>query len=142
VPLGDRDLGGHQRGGSALAIIHDIEQVLRLGMGQRISEPVIEDQELDPGEGVQELWVGAVGVGESGLVQEAGGALVADMEVVAAGGVGQRAGQEGLPTPVGPRIRILRCWRIHSPWASWGTSNLIASAQLVGSNVAKPNTLR
>ena len=101
VPLGDGDLSGHQRRGSAVAIIQDLEQVLRLGTGQRVSQPVIEDQELDPGEGVQERGVGAVGVGESGLVQEAGGALVADMEVVAACSVGQRASQEGLSAAIG-----------------------------------------
>jgi hypothetical protein len=96
VPLDNGHLSGHQRRGSAIAIIQDLEQVLRLGAGQRISEPVIEKQELDTGEGVQELGIGAVGMGESGLVQEAGGALVADIEVMAASGVGQRASQEGL----------------------------------------------
>ena len=65
VPLGNGHLSGHQRRGSAVAIIQDLEQVLRLEPGQRISEPVVEDQELDAGEGVQEFGVGAVGVGES-----------------------------------------------------------------------------
>ena len=69
---------------------------LRLGTGQRISEPVIEDQELDTREGIKQVGVGAVGVSESGLVQEAGGAQVADIEVVAASGVGESAGQESL----------------------------------------------
>ena len=100
VPLGDGHLGGHQGRGSAVAIIQDFEQVLRLGTGQRISEPVIEDQELDTGEGVQELGIGAVGVREGGLVQETGGALVADVEVVAACRVGQRASQEGLSAAI------------------------------------------
>jgi hypothetical protein len=100
VPLGDGDLSGHQRRGSVVAIIQDLEQVLRLGAGQRITQPVIEDQELDTREGVQELGVGAVGVGERRLMQEAGGALVADVEVMAAGGVGQRAGQESLSAAI------------------------------------------
>ena len=51
---------------------------------------------MDTGESIQELGVGAVGVGEFGLVLEAGGAQAADIEVVAAGGVGQGTGQEGL----------------------------------------------
>ena len=96
TPLGHGHLGSHQGSRTTVTVIQDLEQVLRLGAGQRISEPVIEDQELDPGEGIKELGVGAVGVGESGLVQEAGGALVADIEVVATGGVGQSASQESL----------------------------------------------
>ena len=96
VPLDNGHLSGHQRRGSAVAIIQDLEQVLRLESGQRISEPVVKDQKLDTGEGIEEFGVGAIGVGQSGLVQKAGGALVADIEVVAAGGVGESAGQEGL----------------------------------------------
>ena len=47
VPLRDGHLRSHQRGGSVVAIIHDLEQVLRLEPGQRITEPVVEDQKLD-----------------------------------------------------------------------------------------------
>ena len=101
VPLSNGHLSGHQCRRTAVAIIQDLEQVLRLGSGQRISEPVIEDQELDTGEGIQELRVGAVSVGESGLVQEAGGALVLDIEVLAAGGGGRRGGQ---PPVAGGRL--------------------------------------
>jgi len=52
---------------------------------------------LHSGEGVEEFGIGAVGVGEGRLVQEAGGALVAHGEIVAAGGVGEGAGQKGFP---------------------------------------------
>lgn len=40
---------------------------------------------MDTGEGIEESGVGAVGVRERGLVQDAGGALLADIEVVAPG---------------------------------------------------------
>jgi hypothetical protein len=96
VPLGNGHLSSHQCRRASVAIIQDLEQVLRLEPSQRISKPVVKDQELDTSEGIQEIGIGAVGVRELGLVQEAGGAVVADIEVVAAGGVGQSASQESL----------------------------------------------
>ena len=89
VPLGNGHLRGHQCRRAAVAIIQDLEQVLRLKSGQRISKPVVDDQELDPGESVQEFGLRAISVCESSLVQEAGDAQVADVEVAAAGGVGK-----------------------------------------------------
>jgi hypothetical protein len=49
---------------------------------------------LGPGEGIEELGVGAVGVSKGDLVEETRGALVADGEVVAASRMGKGAGQE------------------------------------------------
>jgi hypothetical protein len=96
VPLGNGHLRGHQCRRAAVAIIQDLEQVLGLESGQGIAEPVVEDQKLDTGESVQEFGVGAVGVRQLSLVQEAGGAQVADIEVVAAGSTGKSTSQEGL----------------------------------------------
>jgi hypothetical protein len=96
MPLDHRHLSGDQGGGSAVAIIQDFKQVLRLGTGQRITEPVIEGQELGAGEGVEELGVRAVGVGEGDMVEETRGAMVADGEVVAADRVSQGTSEESL----------------------------------------------
>jgi hypothetical protein len=96
VPLGNGHLSSHQCRRATIAIVQNLEQVLRLESGQGITEPVVEDQKLDTGESIQELGVGTVGVRELGLVQEAGGTVIADIEVVAAGGVGQSTGQESL----------------------------------------------
>jgi hypothetical protein len=63
MPLCDRHLSNDQGGGSAIAIIHDFEQVLGLAAGEGIAQPVIEDQELHSGERVEEFGIGAVSVG-------------------------------------------------------------------------------
>ena len=94
VPLGYGYLSGDQHRGSVITIVQNFEQLLRLRPGQRIAEPIVKDQELDMGKVVEELGVGAVGVGQGDVVQESGSALVADMEVVATAGVGEGGGQE------------------------------------------------
>lgn len=96
VPLCNRHLSGDHSGRSVKAVIQDFEQVLGLAASEGISEPVIKDQKLGSGKGVEELGVGAVGVGEGDQVEKAGGALVADGGVVAAGGVGKSTSQERL----------------------------------------------
>lgn len=68
-----------------------------MGPRQGIAEPVVQDQELGAGEGVEEFGIGAVGVGEVDVVQQPGGAVVADRKVVTTSRVGQRASQEGFP---------------------------------------------
>ena len=95
VPLGYRHLSGHQRRGAVVPVVQDLEQLLGLRPGQRIPEPVVEDQQLDTGKAVEKLGIGAIGVGQADVVQESGSALVADVEVVAAASVGEGTGEEG-----------------------------------------------
>ena len=97
VPIGNRHLSGDHRGGLSIAIVQDLEQVLRLGTGQGIAEPVIEDQELGASKGIEELGVGAVGVGKRNEVEETRSAMVTDREVVPASGVGQGTASMYLP---------------------------------------------
>jgi hypothetical protein len=66
-----------------VAIVEYLKQVLRLEAGQGITEPVVEDEKLDPGESIQESRTGAVGVRDLSLVQEEGGMRVAAIEVLA-----------------------------------------------------------
>jgi hypothetical protein len=68
---------------------------LGLGASQRITQPIVEEQELDSSKGVEEFGVGTVGVGEGGLVEKTGGAQIADGKVVTTGGMGKGRGQEG-----------------------------------------------
>ena len=82
-------------GRAAVTIVQDLEQILGLDAGQWVTQPVVEDQELNPGKGIEKLGVGAVGVGEGGLVQQARGALIANGKVLATSGVGESAGQKG-----------------------------------------------
>ena len=86
MPVNDRHLSGDQGGRPAVAVIQDFEQVLRLGAGEGVAQPVIEDQELSASEGVEEIGVGPVRVGQGELMKEARGAVVADGEVTPASG--------------------------------------------------------
>ena len=45
VPVLDGDLGGYHGGGLAVAIIQDLEQISGLRGGERIPQPVIEDEQ-------------------------------------------------------------------------------------------------
>jgi hypothetical protein len=101
MPLCNRYLSDNHGGRAVITVIQDFEQVLGLGAGEGITEPVIEDQELGAGEGVEELGVGAVGMGKGDVVEKARGALVADGKVVAAGGVGKGTGEERFADPGG-----------------------------------------
>ena len=96
VPLGNGHLSGDHGGGSAVAVIQDLEQVLGLGAGQGVAQPIVEGQEAGTRKGVEEFGIGTVGVGEGHLMQETGGAQIADGEVVTAGGVGKGTGEESL----------------------------------------------
>jgi hypothetical protein len=96
VPFCNRHLSDDHGGRSVIPVIQDFEQVLGLGAGEGIAQPVVKDQELHSGEGVEEFGIGAVGVGEGDMLEETRGALVTNGKVVAAGGVGQGTGEEGL----------------------------------------------
>ena len=76
VPLCNGHSSGDHGGGSAVAIIQDLEQVLGLGAGQGIPRPIVEGQEVGTSKGVEEFGIGTVGVGEGHLVQETGGAQI------------------------------------------------------------------
>ena len=95
VPLSNRHLSGNHCGCSSIAIIQDFEQVLRLGASQRITQPIVEEQELDSSKGVEEFGVRTVGVGEGGLVEKTRCAQIADGKVVTTSGMGKGRGQEG-----------------------------------------------
>ena len=46
MPIVDWDLGCDQGGGTAIAVVKDLEQVLSLGARKGISEPVVQDKEV------------------------------------------------------------------------------------------------
>ena len=63
MPVSDRYVSGDQGRSAAVAVIHDFEQVLRLGTGEGVAEPVIgpnvraDDQELGASERVEEVGI-------------------------------------------------------------------------------------
>jgi hypothetical protein len=68
-----------------------------MSRGQGIAQPVADDRQLDTGKALEELKAQAVGGGQGHMAQKPRDALVADVNTVAAGGMGERTGQEGLP---------------------------------------------
>jgi len=64
MPIAHRNLCGDQGGGAAIAVVQDFEQVLGLRTRKGIPEPVIEDQEVDAGEGAKHLGIRAIGLSE------------------------------------------------------------------------------
>ena len=92
----DRQLAGDDGRGAAVAVVHDLEQIAPL-LGRQGSEaPVVEDQELDPGEGLEEAGVPSVAAGEREGLEQPRHAMVEDGAVVAAGLVAERAGDPAL----------------------------------------------
>ena len=51
VPAIDRDLAGDQRGAPPVALLDDLEQVAALLGPERFQAPIVEDQQLDAGDG-------------------------------------------------------------------------------------------
>ena len=80
VPVLDRDLGGDQGSAAAVTIVEDLEQVFGLGAGERVAEPVVEDEQVGAGQGPQQLGIGAVSLSEFERLQQAGSAQVAHIE--------------------------------------------------------------
>ena len=61
--------------------------------GERIPQPVIEDEELGFGQGLQELGVRAVGMRHDELLKKPRALIIADRISVSAGGVSQGTGE-------------------------------------------------
>ena len=53
---------------------------MSLVSGEWVSQPIIEEQELNSGQGVEQFRVGDIDVRERDVVEETGGALVVDGE--------------------------------------------------------------
>jgi hypothetical protein len=96
VPLVDRDLGGEQRGGAAVAVVEDLQEVSGVDRGERIADPVVENEERHAGKLVEEAGIGTIGMGEGELTEEARGSQVAHRKPLAAGGLAEGTGEVGL----------------------------------------------
>ena len=95
----DRDLADDHDGVACVALFDDLEQVAAALGGEALQPPVVEDQQLDLGEAAHQTVVasGIAGAGELG--DQLGDAAVEHGALLAAGLVGERAGEEGLSRP-------------------------------------------
>jgi len=96
MPVGDRDLRGQDRGCAFVAVVDDFKQVLSLDIGERIPQPVVDDEKLGLGQDAQELGIGAFGMGQSQFLKQPRALKIADRKTVSASGGPQRAGEIGL----------------------------------------------
>ena len=64
MPVCDGKLGGHHGGMIAISVLHHFQDVIGLSLCELISQPVIQDEKLGPGQLVQELRIGTIRPGE------------------------------------------------------------------------------
>ena len=101
VPAADRDLGGDEGGGAAIAVIDDFEQVFGLRAGEGVTQPIIQNEQVAAGERAQQLGIRAIGLGEGQGLEQAGSAHIADIEFGFTGGAPQDTGEISFSGPSG-----------------------------------------
>lgn len=93
VPAVDRNLAGDQGGASTTALFNDLQQIAALVGAERFEAEVVEDEQADLAEPLHEAWMATVAAGQRELGEQPGDALIENSVVVAAGLVGERAGE-------------------------------------------------
>src|SRR3954469_24204592 len=85
-----------------VAILHDLQEIAGLLGQQRLGAPVVENEQVGPGELAQELAVAPVAAGQRQRRKQARHAVVQDREVLPASFVSERAGEPTLADPAWP----------------------------------------
>jgi hypothetical protein len=96
VPVLEGKLAREQGRPSAVPILHHLEEIASLGVGQGGQAEIIEHQELGLRQSVEELGVRAIGAGQGELAQQT---CEAGRESASAGAVGECTGEITLPRP-------------------------------------------
>ena len=96
VPVLEGELAGDQGGLPTRPVLDDLKEIAAFDFGEGDEAEVVEDEESGLLKPVQKAGPGAVGTGQGQLFQQTTHAEVAGGESVPAGGLGQRAGDEGL----------------------------------------------
>ena len=85
-----------------MAVFEDFQQVAALRGGQDGQTPVVDDQDIHAGDGLEDAFVAAVATGKSEGFEHARGALIKDGPPVSASFVAQGArGSSFCPSPLG-----------------------------------------
>lgn len=95
MPFVHRHLAGHQRRAVAVAVVQQFEHVAPLRGGKRCQTPVVQDQQVGLRIASHQFGEAAVAVGQAQFLHQARQAQVTHAVAVAAGLVGQRAGEPG-----------------------------------------------
>ena len=96
VPEIRRHLTGEQGTASGVAVVEDLEQIVARDVVEGHEAPVVEDEELGPGETLKEARPRTVTAREPDFVEEPAEVEVACRESVSACLVGERASEERL----------------------------------------------
>ena len=95
VPMLNRKLAGDERGAGADTIVEQFEQVGALACAHRGDGEVVDQDEVDFGDGGEALAEAAVGVADAEFVEQPGRAQVKGGQTLPTGLLGERAGDEG-----------------------------------------------
>ena len=93
VPIGDGELCGDEGGPSAISFVADLEEVEPLAVGEAMSTPVVEDEELDPCEFVDEPGEPSVETRHGEVLEESGHTDIEDGAVEPCGVMFEGAGE-------------------------------------------------
>src|SRR4029453_17999065 len=96
VPELDRDLAGDDGRGAIMPIVDDLHQIAAPVGGQGGDAPVIENQQLHPGQALEHAAVTAIAASKAEGLQETGDTLEKDGGGVAASPVAESTGEPGL----------------------------------------------
>ena len=102
VPAVDRHLAGDQERAGVVAVLDDLQEIARLLREKRLGSPIVEHEQVDPGELAQELAVAPVAAGERQGREQARHAVVEDGQILPAGLVAERAGEPAFADPAWP----------------------------------------
>lgn len=96
VPAVDRDLAGDDDRAGLVAVLDDLQEVAALLGVERLRPPVVEDQQVEAGQGAQRPGIAAIGARQRQGGEQPRRAVIADGEVLAAGLVAEGAGEPAL----------------------------------------------
>ena len=96
MPLLDGKLAGDECGTGGVSVLEEFEEVAAMVGVEGGESEVVEDDEVELGEGGEELGIGAVAAGDGDVVEQARESQVQRGESVAARLMGERTGKPGL----------------------------------------------
>ena len=102
IPTPDWHLAGDDQRAGVVAILDDLQQVAALFGRQGLWSPVIQDQQIDPGELPHQSGIPAVAARQCQAGKQPRAALVKHRQIVAAGPVAQGTGQPRLASATWP----------------------------------------
>ena len=101
VPLVGGQLADHDGGGVAVAVVHNLHQVIALGRFQCFESPVIDNEQLHLGQVPEQLVVAAIDLGLVEFQEQSREAMVSDAVAAQAGTVPEGASEVGFAAAAG-----------------------------------------